>query len=58
MSCLAVCGGMAALASPDLVPMAASKEEDCDKDSGHHSGEELECAAPVDQVMTLSPNIF
>jgi hypothetical protein len=33
---------MAALASPECGLPAGHKEEDCDKDSGHHSGEELE----------------
>ena len=43
MSCLGVC--MAALASPEvgnLLP-TVDKDEECDKDSGHHSGEEMDC---------------
>ena len=43
MSCLGVC--MAALASPEvgLLPTVTDKDEECDKDSGHHSGEEMDC---------------
>ena len=51
MSCLGVC--MAALASPEvgnLLP-AVDKDEECDKDSGHHSGEEMDCVInPETQV--------
>ena len=43
MSCLGVCGDMAGLASPEAAATPA-KEEDCDRDSGHHSGGEEECA--------------
>ena len=50
MSCLGVC--MAALASPEvgnLLPV--DKDEECDKDSGHHSGEEMDCIInPESQV--------
>lgn len=50
MSCLGVC--MATLASPevglitvdtDKVGLIVDKDEECDKDSGHHSGEEMDC---------------
>ena len=50
MSCLGV--RMAALASPEvgnLLPV--DKDEECDKDSGHHSGEEMDCVInPETQV--------
>ena len=51
MSCLGVC--MAALASPEvgLLP-AVDKDEECDKDSGHHSGEEMDIViTPESQVI-------
>ena len=55
MSCLGVC--MAALANPEgvgnLLATAVDKvDEECDKDSGHHSGEEMDCVInPESQVM-------
>ena len=56
MSCLGVC--MAALASPEvgnLLP-AVDKDEECDKDSGHHSGEEMDCVInPETQVSVGLP---
>ena len=51
MSCLGVC--MAALASPEvgLLPNV-DKDEECDKDSGHHSGEEMDIViTPESQVI-------
>ena len=51
MSCLGVC--MAALASPEvgLLPVV-DKDEECDKDSGHHSGEEMDIViTPESQVI-------
>ena len=44
---------MAALASPEvgLLP-AVDKDEECDKDSGHHSGEEMDIViTPESQVI-------
>ena len=52
MSCLGVC--MAALASPDVGLVPVHKDEECDKDSGHHSGEEMDCVInPENQVRTV-----
>ena len=55
MSCLGVC--MAALASPEVVgnllPTVEKVDEECDKDSGHHSGEEMECVINPDTQVSL-----
>ena len=53
MSCLGVC--MAALASPEVGLLPVDKDEECDKDSGHHSGEEMDCVInPENQVRTVN----
>ena len=48
---------MAALASPEVVgnllPTVEKVDEDCDKDSGHHSGEEMECVINPDTQVSL-----
>ena len=50
---------MAALASPEVGLLPVDKDEECDKDSGHHSGEEMDCVInPENQVRRVNTIIL